>query len=282
FSSRIMFIQKKSDDFIYNREVLGHKFDKSFFNSLDCEQFYINSRFGYKLSCTFFKPYENKNKFIILSHGVTVNCLNSYKYAELFLKRGFNVLLYEHRRHGKSGGTTTSYGYYEKFDLKSVVDWVYGKFGDDIILGIHGESMGAATTILYAGELDDRCNFYICDSAFIDLEIQLKYQLKKIYNLPVFPFFHLSKLFVFLRDKYWLSSVSPISAIKNINNPVLLIHCCNDDYTLSFHSKNLYEKKRDNKVLYIAEYGKHACALNENRSSYEAAIDDFLKSNSIS
>lgn len=60
-------------------------------------------------------------------------------------------MIYDQRRHGKTGGDTTSYGYYEKFDLQAVVDWLFIEEGEDLLLGIHGESMGAATTLLYAG-----------------------------------------------------------------------------------------------------------------------------------
>ena len=43
-------------------------------------------------------------------------------------------------------------------------------------------------------------------------------------------------------------------------------------------TKALYEAKENNKQLYIAEHGAHACSYNENKEEYEAAIDQFLNS----
>ena len=40
-------------------------------------------------------------------------------------------------------------------------------------------------------------------------------------------------------------------------------------------TKALYEAKENNKQLYIAENGAHACSYNENKEDYEAAIDRF-------
>lgn len=77
----------------------------------------------------------------------------------LFIKKGWNVLIYDHRRHGESGGKTTSYGHYEKFDLQTVVNWLKNEVGESLILGIHGESMGAVTTLLYGGMVEDGADF---------------------------------------------------------------------------------------------------------------------------
>ena len=40
-------------------------------------------------------------------------------------------------------------------------------------------------------------------------------------------------------------------------------------------TKALYEAKENNKQLYIAEHGAHACSYNENKEEYEAAVDRF-------
>ena len=61
------------------------------------------------------EPYDTK-KWVIICHGVTENKVNSIKYANVFIKLGFNAVVYDHRRHGESGGKTSSYGHYEKYE----------------------------------------------------------------------------------------------------------------------------------------------------------------------
>ncbi|MCI2455285.1 alpha/beta hydrolase, partial [Listeria monocytogenes] len=69
-----------------------------------------------------------------------------------------------------SGGKTTSYGYYEKEDLAKIVKWLRQKLGESAIIGIHGESMGAVTTLLYAAKPEANANFYIADCPFASFE----------------------------------------------------------------------------------------------------------------
>jgi len=243
--------------------------------SIQKEDITIQSKFGYPIKGWFVKGTE-KNRFIIISHGVTQNKLNSIKYMKLFLKRDWNVLLYDHRRHGETGGKTTSYGHYEKFDLESVVTWVKEKYGENSTIGIHGESMGAVTTLLYAGMIEDGADFYIVDCPFSDFEAQLKYLLKVDYKIPaplVLPF---ANIFLKLRDGYSIKDVSPVSVIQNIKNPVLFIHSAKDDYILPEMTMELYKMKEGPKQMLIAERGKHAYSFADNKEAYEKVIDDFF------
>ncbi|MFT4416954.1 alpha/beta hydrolase [Fredinandcohnia humi] len=275
FTNIVMFIKKKTDDQILERETREGRLTLDEVHSLQKEDVIINSQFGYTLKGWLVSG-TAKKKFIIISHGVTQNKLNSIKYMKLFLNRGWNVLLYDHRRHGESGGKTTSYGHYEKFDLQSVVSWIKEKYGDDSVIGIHGESMGAVTTLLYAGMIEDGANFYIVDCPFSDFEAQLRYRLKVEFKIPapfVLPF---ANLFLKLRDGYSIKDVSPINVIQNVKNPVLFIHSAKDDYILPEMTKELYQMKDGPKQLLIAEKGKHAYSFADNKEAYERVIDDFL------
>jgi fermentation-respiration switch protein FrsA (DUF1100 family) len=214
---------------------------------------------------------------MIFCHGVTVNRLTSIKYAKLFLKRGFNAILYDARRHGKSGGKTTSYGYYEKYDLAAVVRWVKERFGQKILLGIHGESMGAATLLQYAGLVEDGADFYIADCPFSDFSEQLLHILKRDHHLPRWPILSIARLFLKIRDGYSPDEASPRLGIRNIDHPVLFIHSRNDTYVPVRMTEELYREKPDRKMLFLAENGGHACSYPDNPQAYEQALDRFLE-----
>ncbi|MGM0874087.1 MAG: alpha/beta hydrolase [Bacillota bacterium] len=275
FTNKMMYIRKKTDEEIINRDTKFGLYSQKDFDDLEKKHFSILSQFGYSIKGSLIAPHES-NRYIIICHGVTVNRLNSVKYMNLFLQKGWNVLIYDHRRHGESGGETTSYGHYEKFDLQSVVHWLKKEVGDSIVLGIHGESMGAVTTLLYAGMLEDSADFYIADCPFTELEAQLLYRLKVEFKIPSILIMPIAKPFVQLRDRYSIKGVSPINAIANIENPVLFIHSKDDDYIPAEMSKQLYEKKKGSKKLYIAEKGSHAMSYAENRKEYSNVIDEFF------
>ncbi|WP_445506586.1 alpha/beta hydrolase [Niallia sp. 03190] len=275
-TNRLMYMKTKKDQFIYNRERDAGRFDPASFEALRKQEVAIPSPYGYHLKTIIVEPFEKKH-YIIISHGVTENKINSIKYMNLFLKRGYNVLIYDHRRHGESGGKTTSFGHYEKFDLKAVVDWVHENRGKDILLGIHGESMGAATMILYAGMLDDGADFYIADCPFSDFKEEIQHLISSEVKLPAKLLLPIADLFIRLREHYSLRDVSPITVIDKITKPMLFIHSEKDDFILPSMTQKLFEKKKGPKKLFFASNGLHAQSYNENKEAYEQAIDDFLQ-----
>lgn len=275
-TNRLMYIQKKDDDFILDRELKANRFDENWFNRVKKDEFSIDSPNGYLIKGIFLQPCPTKNT-VIICHGVTENKINSIKYARMFEKLGFNSFVYDHRRHGESGGKTTSYGYYEKLDLDAVVKTVRSVIGDDAILGIHGESMGAATMILYAGTIGDHADFYISDCAFSDFEELLRHIVKnaiRIYpDLPI----QLADFFIRFRDGYRFKHISPKEAVKHIKKPMLFIHSIPDTFIPCKMSEDMYELKEGPKELKLFERGAHAQSFNENPSEYEETVRKFLQ-----
>ena len=269
-------MRKKDERLIVQREKEAGRFNPEQFELLQKREVTIDSPFGYPIKALLVEPHDS-NRYVIISHGVTETKINSIKYMNLFLECGYNALIYDHRRHGESGGKTTSFGHYEKFDLKAVIDWLKKEKGPTLTLGIHGESMGAATMLLYAGMLEDGADFYIADCPFSDLKEQLSYQLKKEYKMVPSLLIPISDFILRLREKYSIRNVSPISVIDSIKHPILFIHSENDDFILPTMTKALYEKKLGPKMLYLAANGRHAQSFNENPEDYRRVIDEFLK-----
>jgi pimeloyl-ACP methyl ester carboxylesterase len=76
---------------------------------------------------------------VVVLHGTGDNRGAAIGSAEHFVARGFDVVAYDSRAHGESGGDACTYGFYEKQDLQRVLDRVEVK-----PVVAFGFSMGAA------------------------------------------------------------------------------------------------------------------------------------------
>ncbi|AJD91366.1 hypothetical protein JMA_20490 [Jeotgalibacillus malaysiensis] len=276
-SNRIMFMKLKDPAEIEERERGAGFYEPEKYLQMIKKELRIPSPAGYEIHTVFLEQKPGA-PYMIFCHGVTETKINSLKYVQLFMKKGFNAVIYDHRRHGGSGGNSTSYGHFEKADLKAVVDCLLEEEGEDTVFGIHGESMGAVTMLLYAGSIEDRAAFYIADCPFSDLTEQLSFLMTKSSRPSILSKMALSLAgsFIFLRDRYQIRGVSPKEAVKNIEKPVLFIHSKHDSFIPSQMTETLYTLKNGPKRLFIPEAGEHAQSYVANPESYSKEIDHFL------
>ncbi|WP_414050218.1 alpha/beta hydrolase [Macrococcus animalis] len=275
-SNYVLNFKLRDVEVIRRREIKAKRLDVDAFKAMDPVDVTIPSRNGYNLSATVVKPYEHKH-WMIFCHGVTENKITSIKYLNLFKELGFNGIIFDHRRHGESGGNHSTYGYYEKKDLESVIAFLKEQYGYDITFGVHGESMGAATTLLYAGELANEAAFYVSDCAFSNFAKLLTQIIEQ--KSTIGSGFVLSALnqVLKIRTHFSLKQISPIDVIQNVEQPILFIHSKPDVFIPYTHSVDLYNKKKGPKMRWYPEHGGHAASFNVNPVSYKNKVETFLK-----
>jgi len=296
-SSMIVRPKRLSCERIYRMEVKDGKFNEELYKRTKKEKFTILSDYGYYLSCELLDGTGSKENgteskasgrdvsdssgtvrkpipIAILCHGFCQSKYRSLTYAEIFLRLGFIVIIYDHRNHGLSGKAYTTMGYYEKFDLKKLVDWCYDTYGPDCQIVTHGESMGAATVLLHLG-IDNRVVCTIADCAYSDLKELLIHQFKYYYHMPKF-LIPLESLVTYLRAGFRFADVSPISVVSRTEKPVLFIHGKKDNYVPTEMSKKMYACKKNNKALYLVANAGHTKSCATNRKGYEEKVVRFI------
>ncbi|MDF1616618.1 alpha/beta hydrolase [Petrocella sp. FN5] len=260
----------------YDFDIKQGSYNDILISSMPKEAVMIPSSFGYDLFA-YWIPYKGATKTVILSHGITSNIFGALKYFQLYYDLGFNIIAYDHRNHGESGGRTTTHGYYEKHDLEDVVCWVREKVGSNGIIGTHGESMGASIALQHIATYDN-LDFVVADCPYADLLTILKYRIKVENKLPVWLGLYGASIINRLMGQGFYQDVSPISEMKHVHTPVLFIHGAQDHYIPYEHSVNLYEHKLEGvRELYLSTHGDHANSIIVDNEHYTDVVYDFLK-----
>ncbi len=266
----------------YTRYVENNLFDEALYNSVSKEDITLKSFDGLNLTSTLIMNENPTNKFIILVHGVSICYVGSLKYFDIFYKNGFNVLIVNQRRHGKSEGKYSTYGFYEKYDVNMWIEYLKSRFGNDIILGLHGESMGAGT-VMETIPLNDSIKFVIEDCGYSNFHELIGFQITHAYKNRLVrkilrPSLIFANFFMKTKAKFSMKKIVPIDIVSSTLLPMMFIHGKEDYFVPWYMAVDLYKAKtKGYKELYLVEGAKHAEALEVNKILYEKKIMTFIE-----
>ena len=266
----------------YTRYVENNLFDEALYNSVSKEDITLKSFDGLNLTSTLIMNENPTNKFIVLVHGVSICYVGSLKYFDIFYKNGFNVLIVNQRRHGKSEGKYSTYGFYEKYDVNMWIEYLKSRFGNDIILGLHGESMGAGT-VMETIPLNDSIKFVIEDCGYSNFHELIGFQITHAYKNRLVrkilrPSLIFANFFMKTKAKFSMKKIVPIDIVSSTSLPMMFIHGKEDYFVPWYMAVDLYKAKtKGYKELYLVEGAKHAEALEVNKILYEKKIMTFIE-----
>ncbi|MEM6883964.1 MAG: alpha/beta hydrolase [Verrucomicrobiota bacterium] len=195
-------------------------------------------------------PSQAKQKAtLIYLHGVADNRAGVIGLAKHFCPLGFDVIAYDSRAHGTSGGTACTYGFHEHEDLKIIIESI--DHGPVILCG---SSMGAAVALLTAEHHPDIRALVLLE-IFADLRSAIRSR------VPSFIGDHFINVIVDEAEKaalFDIDQVSPLRAAENVSIPTLLIHGTEDKATPPDHSRKVYLALQGEKELILIEGAGHS------------------------
>ncbi|MDP1678131.1 MAG: alpha/beta hydrolase [Bacteroidota bacterium] len=227
-----------------------------------------------------FIPAEEPKATIIYLHGVADNKMSGLLLAKVWHDHHFNVLIYDSRAHGESGGRYCTYGFHEKFDVQKAIDYLLSLDKEKNIfigkIGVFGTSMGAAIA-LQAASIEPRISAIVSEASFATLrQVTVDYQ-KRLLRLP----WHFLRNISMKRSEaiaqFKHRQVSPLSAVSKIHVPIFFIHGIEDHFIKYQYSQELFIAANEPKELWFVASAKHSDVHDVGEKEYEVRIVNFYE-----
>jgi alpha-beta hydrolase superfamily lysophospholipase len=189
---------------------------------------------------------------LVYLHGVADNRGSAAGVVGRFVPRGFDVVAYDSRAHGDSGGDVCTYGFFEKQDLRRVLDTI----GDGPIVVI-GASLGAAVALQEAPD-DRRVGAVVAAETFADLRTVATERAPFFFTPGI-----IRRAFDLAEQQghFQVDAVSPVIAAARITAPVLLVHGDADADTPPEHSRRVFAALDGPKRLILVPGAQHNGSL---------------------
>ena len=183
---------------------------------------------------------------IIYLHGIADDRGSAYGVVTRFLPLGFNVVAYDSRAHGRSSGERCTYGYFEKHDLRRVIE----QLSKDPVVLI-GHSLGAAVALQTAA-IEPRVRAVVAASTFSDLRSIASERAPFVFTDA-----SIEKAFSLAEEQadFVVDEVSPLRAAIHIRVPVMLLHGAADRDTPPVHSQRVHGMLAGSKLVIVPGAG---------------------------
>lgn len=249
-------------------------YDFSFYDALDKTEYTVQSGDGYVLHALFLRHPHPTGKYILISHGYTDTRFGALKYAPIYLQEGFSIIAYDLRGHGANEATFCTYSIREREDLWAMIRDSRQRYPDARVLGIHGESLGAATSVAVLEKKPD-IDFVTADCGFCDIVPVFKVGLKSM-HLPGF-LVYLASAWSRIRFGYAFSAMRPIDSLKDNTIPILFMHGAEDHFIVPEHSKRMSRATAGYSEVHLIDGAEHARSVLTDPKRYAEAVHAFLE-----
>ena len=223
----------------------------------------INKR-GYIIKCSFLEyELESRDTYlmpvVVYLHGNSSSRIEGLRNAPELLKNGINLIIFDFAGCGQSEGEYISLGWFEKDDVRLIVDFVQKLPGVGNI-GIWGRSMGAATTMFYAYS-DSRIKAICMDSPFGDFKMLAKELCLKHVTLPDFVLnttMNIVKNTVKQKCGLDLEKLQPQIYASKTKTPAFFLHAVADELISLEQTLKLVESYAGESFINVVEGGHNS------------------------
>jgi uncharacterized protein len=231
-------------------------------------------------------PEDWGRRTVLVCHGLAANKSNQLILARAFPGEGLNVLIFDFRAHGESGGQLTTFGDRERRDVLGAVRYLRAERPDEAekIYGV-GASLGAAALI--AAAADDSTEGRAIDAiAVYGTYDHLGRLTRSIGNSYFFPplrqlLIHVGLPLASVQTGADLSHFAPAELVPRIwPRPLMVIHGRRDEIVAFDHGHSLYESAVQPKYNVWLTEGRHNDII-DNEAAAKIVVEFFKQAEPV-
>ncbi|MCR5502772.1 MAG: alpha/beta hydrolase [Lachnospiraceae bacterium] len=267
------------DNSIKQLEVWGYDYD-AFDKTYKGTEISAVSEDGNTVPGSFFT--EESDTCVILVHGAGGDRVSVYPLAEEYLKRGYDVIAIDQRGCGKNADDRVTFGIREQLDVRAMVEYARKTLGKKKVY-VHGQSMGAQTTAVYASNVtpgaSNAADAVICDSPVPGMELILR-EMFGDGDTESFMAGYLtgtSKFHMNLVERIDYDDADTIAVVSNDNIPTLIILSERDEVCLPHQVEMVYNNIACADKELIRFDSAHIEGIIDFPDEYMDSVEDFLK-----
>jgi pimeloyl-ACP methyl ester carboxylesterase len=191
---------------------------------------------------------------------------------------GMNLLYFDNRSHGESGGEITTIGCLEVVDFRAAMAYLRRERPQCVRrLGVFGLSMGAAVAAMATPEHQE-IKAVVLESPFTDYRQVVRQWAWNNLRMPYFPLMMIVLWFLRLRvGRDDVDSYSPVRFIGEVTpRPVFVISGAEDRLMPQGDVQALYAKARDPKELWLIPGATHGKCREVAGAEYDGRVLGFF------
>ena len=217
---------------------------------------------------------------LILVHGISGNrsSREATEMAAQLVEMCFNVLLFDLRAHGSSGGDRITGGIDEAEDVLGAYDYMRSRGTDPHQIGVLGRSMGAGAAVL-AAEAEPDIRALVLEGTYAEVYELIAFEVGRKTPVPewIAPvFIPGASLLANILYGIDLGRLAPERAVKSIDVPILVIHGEADTRIPTEHGVRVHEAAHPGSEIWIAAGTDHVEAFDTYPDEYVDRVVSYF------